>query len=58
MDTLAHADELARRDRWLIPALAAGSFLMGAALFGSGMAVASLLPARCPAPPAGITLPR
>ena len=58
MDMYAHADELARRDRWLIPLLAAGGFLMGATLFGSGMAVASLLPARCPAPPTGITLPR
>ena len=58
MDIYMRADELARRDRWLIPMLAAGGFLMGAALFGAGMAVATLLPARCPAPAAGIALPR
>lgn len=58
MDTYARADVLARRDRWLIPLFAAGGLLAGAALFGAGMAAASLLSARCPAPAAGIVLSR
>jgi len=45
---LAHADALARRDRWLIPAMMLGGLAAGAALFGAGMAAGSLLSARCP----------
>lgn len=49
-DEIERVDRAARRDRWLIPLIAAAGFLAGAALFGGGMLAASAIPARCPVP--------